>query len=149
MSTHARTPSAGLPGHVRHPRPTAPVVPPERAASEHGDSPTPDRAPDVPAERSQLDPRSIARASLAAGSNRSLWWTTSGIVASVLVAYLADAVAGTYVLALVMLVAAVARAVARQPGPVAVSVRSKPLDVAVLLAGAAALVVLASVLPSG
>ncbi|MBD7918422.1 DUF3017 domain-containing protein [Cellulomonas sp. Sa3CUA2] len=102
---------------------------------------------EVPAEEVPLDPRSIARASLAAGRNRSLWWTMSGIVVSVGVAFLTDAVVGSYVLALLLVASAVVRAVTPAPGPVAVSVRSKPLDVAVLATGALALAVLASVLP--
>ncbi|MCC2312766.1 DUF3017 domain-containing protein [Cellulomonas sp. zg-B12] len=149
MSTPARTPSAGLPGPVRPPRQHAPVAPAERAASEPVDASVSEPVPDAPAQASQLDARSIARASLAAGGSRSLWWTTSGIVASVAVAYLVDAVAGTYVLALVLLGAAIARALGREPGPVALAVRSRPFDVAMLLAGAVALAVLASVLPPG
>ena len=107
-----------------------------------------EHAADVPAEERPLDPRSIARASLAAGSNGSLWWTTSGIVVSVGAAFVTDAVVGTFALALLLVVAAVARGVGRAPGPTALAVRSKPLDVAVLLAGAVALAVLASVLPA-
>lgn len=132
---------------VQHPVPTRPatpepVVPPAPAALAAA-------APVVPPEEQTLDPRSIARASLAARRNRSLWMTSSGIVAAVAVSFLVSAVAGTYVLALLLLVSAVVRAVRPAPGPVAVSVRSKPLDVAVLALNGVVLAVLASLLPPG
>lgn len=104
--------------------------------------------PDVPVADDPLDPRTIARASLAAGRNRSLWWTMSGVTAAVVVAYVTDAVVATYVLAAVLVVGAIVRAVSGDPGPAAVTVRSRPLDVATLLGAATALAVLASVLPS-
>lgn len=71
----------------------------------------------------------------------------SGIVAAVAVAFVTDAVVGTYALALLLLAFAVVRAVGRAPGPVALAVRSKALDVLVLAGSAVVLVVLASVLP--
>ncbi|WP_243882245.1 DUF3017 domain-containing protein [Cellulomonas dongxiuzhuiae] len=137
----ARAAAPPVPARPAAPVEAAPrvVPPPEVAPSEP--------AAEVPAEEIPLDPRSIARASLAAGRNRSLWWTMSGIVASVAVAFVTDAVVGSYVLALLLLASAVVRAVTPAPGPVAVSVRSKPLDVAVLATGALALAVLASLLP--
>jgi len=103
---------------------------------------------EVPPEERVLDPRSIARASLAAGRNRSLWWTLTGIATAVGATYVWDAVVGTGVLVVLLLVYAVVRAVGRPPGPAAVTVRSKPLDVAVLVLAAVALAVLASVLPA-
>ncbi|MCC2335849.1 hypothetical protein [Cellulomonas wangsupingiae] len=178
MSTPARTPAAGLPGPVWPARPApplaqgradagAPVAPGERA-SRNGAAAAPaptaparpaaapapspvvaDHVPaDVPPEERELDPRSIARASLAAGRNRSLWWTLTGIATAVGATYVWDAVVGTGVLVVLLLVYAVVRAVGRPPGPAAVTVRSKPLDVAVLVLAAVALAVLASVLPA-
>ena len=104
---------------------------------------------DVPVQEQPLDPRSIARASLAAGRNRSLWWTLAGITTAVGVAFLTDAVVGSVVLGLLLLVYAVVRAVGRPPGPAAVSVRSRRIDVAMLVTGGVALIGLASVLPPG
>ncbi|GIG39103.1 DUF3017 domain-containing protein [Cellulomonas phragmiteti] len=153
MSTPARTPAAGLPGPVWPSRPVPPTVPASLAAPSAAPPvatrPEPPAAAEVPAEELPLDPRSIARAALAAGRNRSLWWTMSGIVVAVAVAFVTDAVVGTFALALLLLASAVVRALAPAPGPAAVSVRSKPLDVAVLAGSAATLVVLASVLPPG
>lgn len=178
MSTSARTPAAGLPGPAWPARPTAapgssrPVaVPPFPwpAATSSAVAPSPaapaspdvappapaagprdvtGELPDVPVADDPLDPRTIARASLAAGRNRSLWWTMSGVTAAVAVAYVTDAVVATYVLAAVLVVGAILRAVSGDPGPAAVTVRSRPLDVATLLGAATALAVLASVLPS-
>lgn len=158
MSTPARTPAAGLPHPAWPTRPTPPTVPAhaERAPEERPPSApaSPARppvavAPVITSEEQALDPRTIARASLAAGRNRSLWMTASGIVAAVVVSFLVGAVAGTYVLALLLVVSAVVRAVRPAPGPVAVAVRSKPLDVAVLALNGVALAVLASLLPPG
>lgn len=150
-ATPARPPVAAQ--HVRaasapRPVPAHPDAAHPPVAQAGAAAPAP-AAPVVPPEEQTLDPRTIARASLAAGRNRSLWWTTSGIVAAVVVSFLVGAVAGTYVLATLLVVSAVVRGVVRGPGPVAVSVRSKPLDVAVLAANGVALAVLASVLPPG
>ncbi|WP_236686747.1 MULTISPECIES: DUF3017 domain-containing protein [Cellulomonas] len=101
----------------------------------------------VPPEEQALDPRSIARASLAAGRNRSLWWTLGGIAGAVGAAFAWDAVVGVLVLAALLVVYGAVRAVGTSPGPAAVVVRSKALDVTVLLGCAAALVALAAVLP--
>ncbi|MBO0899770.1 DUF3017 domain-containing protein [Cellulomonas sp. zg-ZUI222] len=106
----------------------------------------PPEAPEVPPEERPLDPRSIARASLAAGRNRSLWWTLSGIAVAVVVTFLTDAVVGTRVLAVLLLGYAVVRG-AGKDAPVAVTVRSQPVDVAVLVSGALALLVLAQIVP--
>jgi len=106
-----------------------------------------DTATEVPAAELALDPRGIARASLAAGRNSSLWWTLAGIAAAVGVAYVWDAFVGTFALAALLLCYAVVRAVGRAPGPAAVAVRSKALDVAVLTGAAVVLVVLACVVP--
>ncbi|UZN02117.1 hypothetical protein [Cellulomonas sp. S1-8] len=132
--------------------PAAPVVPPSAPGALSAPvALSAPRSPDdaITAEERALDPRSIARASLAAGRNTSLWWTLTGIGAAVGAAFVADAVVGAMALAALLLVYAVVRAVGRPPGPVAVAVRSKPLDVTVLVGAAITLVVLASVLPAG
>lgn len=164
----ARAPRAGTAPAARtrpgaHPAAAAPARPPAAparpavpvaAAAPAAPLPAQAAAPaaeaaaaEIPAAEAPLDPRTIARASLAAGNNRSLWWTMSGIVASVVTAFALDAVVGTYALAALLLVFAVVRAVVRGAGPTAITVRSKPLDVLVLAGSAATLVVLASVLP--
>ena len=108
--------------------------------------PRPSTGP-IPVEEAPLDPRAIARASLDAARNVSLWWTCSGIVVATLVALTAGTRAGVFVLAVVALAGAIARAVLPSPGPVALSVRAKPIDVAVLAVLSLGLVVLAQILP--
>lgn len=139
-------------------RPAAPVAPaparlvagvdadPARGGEQ---PPAPVDVEDVPPEERPLDPRAIARASLAAGRNASLFWTLGGVSAAVAAAFLAGAAAGAYVLAALLVVFAVVRAVLPSPGPAAVTVRAKGLDLAVLLLAAAALTTLASVAPTG
>lgn len=156
MSSPARTPAAGLP-HPAWPvrpvsppvsaehRPARPVAPP---ASPVPEVPVPEVPVVVTAQEQELDPRTIARASLAAGRNRSLWWTLGGIAACVVVAFVTDAVIASVVLGVLLLAYAVVRAVGPEPGPAAVTVRTKPLDVAVLAGCGIALVVLAAVLPA-
>jgi len=101
----------------------------------------------IPVEEAPLDPRAIARASLDAARNVSLWWTSSGIVVATVVALVVGTRAGAFVLAAVALAGAVVRAVLPSPGPVAVSVRAKALDVAVLVLFGAGLALLAQILP--
>ena len=101
----------------------------------------------IPVEEAPLDPRAIARASLDAARNVSLWWTSSGIVVATLVALVVGTRAGAFVLAAVVLACAVVRAVLPSPGPVALTVRAKALDVAVLVLLGAGLAVLAQLLP--
>ena len=132
-----------------------------RAAGAHPDTvepvrpepPVPDLpAPDqlatgpIPVEEAPLDPRAIARASLDAARNVSLWWTSSGIVVATLVALVVGTRAGAFVLAGVVLACAVVRAVLPSPGPVALSVRAKALDVAVLVLLGAGLATFAQLL---
>ena len=120
-----------------HPEPPGPDVPaPEQ----------PSTGP-IPVEEAPLDPRAIARASLDAARNVSLWWTSSGIVVATLVALVVGTRAGAFVLAAVVLACAVVRAVLPSPGPVALTVRAKALDVAVLVLLGAGLAVLAQLLP--
>ncbi|QGQ20898.1 DUF3017 domain-containing protein [Cellulomonas sp. JZ18] len=123
-----------------------PNADPARAADP---GPAPVDAEDVPPEERPLDPRAIARASLAAGRNASLFWTLGGVAASVGAAFLAGAAAGAYALAGLLVVFAVVRAVLPSPGPAAVTVRAKGLDLTVLLLAAAALATLASIAPTG
>ena len=132
--------AAGAHPHTPEPRPPAPLP----------DGPAPDLPPStdpIPVEQAPLDPRAIARASLVAARNVSLWWTSSGIVVATVVALAVGTRAGAFVLAGVALVGAVVRAVLPSPGPVAVTVRAKALDVAVLVLLGAGLTVLAQILP--
>lgn len=103
----------------------------------------------IPVEEAPLDPRVIARASLDAARNASLWWTSAGVLLSVLVAFVVGARAGAYTLALVVAACGVVRAVRPSPGPVAISVRSKPIDLVLLFGAAVSLGVLAYSLPPG
>ena len=142
-----RSPS-GAPAPAARPLVPAPVPAASMASPVSVTPPVEPVEPEVPAEERPLDPRTIARASLTAGRNRSLWWTASGIVACVALAFLTDAVVASVALGIMMVVAAVVRAVVRPEGPVAVSVRSRPLDVLVLAGTGATLLVLASILPT-
>jgi hypothetical protein len=132
--------AAGAHPHAADPRPEPPVQ------GEPVRDVPPSTGP-IPVEQAPLDPRAIARASLDAARNASLWWTSSGIVVATVVALVVGTRAGAYVLAGVALVCAVVRAVLPSPGPVAITVRAKALDVAVLVVLGAGLAVLAQVLP--
>lgn len=102
----------------------------------------------VPIQAQQLiDPRAIARASLEASRNASLWWTSAGVLVATVVAVVVGTRAGAYTLAGVLAVCAVVRAVLPHPGPVAVSVRAKAIDVTVLAVLAVSIGVLAQLLP--
>lgn len=141
------------PAHAApRPAPVAPAAPatrvdtpPPAAPSEAPAGPT---TPVPTAEERALDPRTIARASLAAGRNRSLWWTLGGIAAAVAGAFVWDALVGVVALATLLLVYAGVRAVGPSPGPAAVTVRSKALDVALLALSGVALLVLVAVVPT-
>jgi len=104
--------------------------------------------PVVPAEEQPLDPRAIGRASLAAGRNASLWWVLAGLAVVLVVAMVAGTRAGAWTLAGALAAAAVARGALPSPGPVALSVRSKPIDMTMLAGFAVALGALAQLLPS-
>lgn len=95
-----------------------------------------------------LDPRAIARASLAADRNLSLWVIAAGVLVSVVVALLAGTPTGALVLAVLLACCAVVRAVARGPGPSALVVRNRVVDVAALGALAAAIGVLSQIVPT-
>jgi len=126
-----------------HPKPAV-----EPVAAEVGPEPQPVRTGPIPVEQAPLDPRAIARASLDAGRNVSLWWTSSGIVVATVVALAVGTRAGAFVLAAVALVCAVVRAVLPSPGPAALAVRAKSIDVAVLCVLGVGLAFLAQILPS-
>lgn len=120
---------------------------PAAAAVPHAAPRTP-VAEQTPVQASQLlDPRAIARASLEAGRNASLWWTSAGVVVATIVALVVGTRAGAYTLAGVLAACAVVRAVLPHPGPVAVSARAKPIDVTVLAVLAVSIGALAHLLP--
>ena len=102
---------------------------------------------DVPPEQLPLDPRAIARSSLIAGRNGSLWWICAGLVVVVLLAVLVSARVGATVLAVLLAIGAVVRAMAPAPGPAALSIRSRAFDVATLLVLAIGIGALAQVIP--
>ncbi|WP_421743637.1 DUF3017 domain-containing protein [Cellulomonas sp.] len=127
-------PRAGVPERVEKTvQDTRPVEPPSTGP--------------IPVEEAPLDPRAIARASLDAARNVSLWWTSSGIVVATVVALAVGTRAGAFVLAGVALVGAVVRAVLPSPGPVALTVRAKAIDVAVLVLFGLGITLLAQILP--
>jgi len=122
----------------------------DAAGEDASASPDPvDPTPAVPAAEKPLDPRAIARASLQASRNASLWWTAGGVVLAVVVALLVGTAAGAWTLSAVLAAGAIARALGPRVGPVAITVRSKPVDVAVLLVLSVGIAVLAAILPSG
>jgi len=98
------------------------------------------------AEGRPLDPRAIARASLAADRNWSLWVVMGAVVLSVAIAVVAGTPLGALVLAVFLACCAVVRGVVRG-GPAALVVRSRVTDVAVLLALALAIGVLSQIVP--
>jgi len=93
-----------------------------------------------------LDPRAIARASLAADRNWSLWVITAAVLGSVLVAAVAGTPTGGLVLAVLLACCAVVRLVVRG-APAALVVRSRLTDVTVLAGLAVAIGVLSQVVP--
>ncbi|HEY0185906.1 MAG TPA: DUF3017 domain-containing protein [Cellulomonas sp.] len=94
-----------------------------------------------------LDPRAIARASLDAGRNASLWVVAVGVLASVAVAVAFGTPAGVLTMAALLACSAVVRGVVRGPGPAALVVRRRAVDVTILAGLALALVVLVQLLP--
>ncbi len=77
----------------------------------------------------------------------SYWVVAAGIAVAVVVGLVADARVAAYVLAGVLAAAAGIRAVRPEPGPAAIGVRRRWLDVSVLGALAVALAVLAAIVP--
>ena len=79
----------------------------------------------------------------------SLWLVGAGVVASVAIGLAVSTRAGSDVLAGLLALSAVLRATLPAPGPEALAVRSRWIDVTVLGGLAAAVAVLAQVLPPG
>ena len=77
----------------------------------------------------------------------SYWVVAAGVAAAVVVGIVTDARVGAYVLATVLAAAAAVRALRPSPGPAAISVRARWLDVALLSVLAVALAVLAVIVP--
>lgn len=110
-----------------------------------GTEPDPRYSPDG----QPLDPRAIARASLAAGRNASLWVVAVGVLVSTVVAFAVDTPTGALVLASLLAVCAVLRVAVRGPGPAALVVRRRAVDTATLLLLAIGVGVLSQIIPSG
>ncbi|QZN84972.1 hypothetical protein [Cellulomonas sp. C5510] len=120
--------------------------------------PTPDAAPVGPgapdhaeqerfdADGRPLDPRAIARASLDADRNWSLWVISLAVVLSVSLAVVAGTAVGALALAAFLACCAVVRGVVRG-GPAALVVRSRATDVTVLAGLAVTIAVLSQVVP--
>ncbi len=117
--------------------PDSPEVPPD----------SPEVLPEVPPEERPLDPRAIARASLAAGRNASLWVVAGAVAALVVITLTVGGTAGASGLALLLAVCAIARVLWPGRGPVALAVRSRGVDVAVLAVLAIGLGVLSQTIP--
>ena len=79
--------------------------------------------------------------------NRSYWAVAAGIAVAVVAGVITDARVGSYALAAVLAVAAVVRCLWSGPGPEALVVRRRWLDVTVLGALAIAVAVLAVIVP--
>ena len=77
----------------------------------------------------------------------SYWVVAAGITVAVVVGLVADARVGAYVLAGVLAAAAAVRGMRPEPGPAAIGVRRRWLDVSLLGALAVALTVLAAIVP--
>lgn len=157
------------PQHARDPQPRPAVAAPpspgarpapgrgEPAASRPDGSPEPQVAPldtstagvpVIPPEEKPLDPRRIARESLAASRNWSLWLVAAGLLSACVVAVLWGGAAGALVIAAILAMSAVVRAVVPEPGPVALAVRARALDVAVLTSLAVGIGVLSQAIPT-
>ena len=96
---------------------------------------------------SVVDVRAAARASLAAGRSPSLWWTCAGIAVSVALVVTSGVPSGVLALAVMIAGAGIARAMMPDPGPVAFAVRSRSLDVTMLLVLAVSIGVLSQIIP--
>ena len=139
--------------HAAPPSPTSgnePLADPDLADPDLADLPDvvigPGLLDDVPPEQLE-DPRAIARASLIAGRNASLWWVCAGVVVVVLLSVFASAWAGATTMALLLVIGAVVRILAPAPGPAAFTVRSRTVDVTVLLLLAVGVGILAQLIP--
>ncbi|WP_069387216.1 DUF3017 domain-containing protein [Cellulosimicrobium cellulans] len=94
------------------------------------------RAPEVP-------PVPEPRVRLAAGGQPAMWLVVAGVALATVTAPLLGARAACLVLAGVLVVAGLCRAVLPGPGPVGITVRSRGLDTFFFLAPAAAIAFLA------
>lgn len=94
-----------------------------------------------------LDPREIARASLEAGKNASLWIVAGAVLACLAGALVWGAAAGATLLAALLAVCAVIRAVVRGPGPAVLVVRKRAVDVLTLAFLSLTIAALAQILP--
>ena len=125
------------------------AVAPDAGATMAPGVPEPVVAPDpTTAEGLPLDPRAIARASLAAGRNSSLWWVTVGVAVAIAVAVLVGTAEGSLTLAGLLAAGAVVRAATPPPGPAALVARGRPLDVLVLFTLAFTLALLSQLIPT-
>lgn len=104
--------------------------------------------PVIPPEEKPLDPRRIARESLAASRNASLWWVVTGLALVCALVPLAGGATAALALAAILAVSAVVRAVVPEPAPVALAVRARALDVAVLTGLAVAIGLLSQAIPA-
>ncbi|WP_236121425.1 DUF3017 domain-containing protein [Cellulomonas palmilytica] len=133
-----------------HARPSSAPAP--HASAPDAATPRPSTAPavpeDVPPAERPLDPRAIARASLEASRNASLWWTAAGVALACVVALVAGTPAGAWTLSALLAAGAGVRAVRPEPGPVAWTVRGRALDVTVMTFLAVSIAVLAVILPT-
>ncbi|MFC8922390.1 DUF3017 domain-containing protein [Cellulosimicrobium sp. NPDC057127] len=104
---------------------------------EQGTTPVPD------GDRSPSAPVPGPRAGLGAGRQPAMWLAVAGVGLTTLVALLVGARAACLVLAGVLAVAGLCRAVLPGPGPVGITVRSRGLDTFLFLAPAVAIAFLA------
>ncbi|MCG7288464.1 DUF3017 domain-containing protein [Cellulomonas sp. ACRRI] len=111
-----------------------------------GDRPSPEDERFGP-DGEPLDPRAIARASLAADRNWSLWVIAGAVLFSVALALAAGTPAGALALAGFLGCCAVVRAVVRR-APAALVVRRRAVDVAVLAGLAVTIGVLSQIVPA-
>lgn len=95
-----------------------------------------------------LDARAAARASLAAGRSKTLWWITAGLAVSVVLVVVRGVPVGALALAVMLAVAAAVRAVVPAPHAAALTVRSRALDVAILCSLAIGIGVLSQIIPT-
>jgi hypothetical protein len=121
---------------VSHDEPAEPSVPPSPTVDERFD-----------ADGRPLDPRAIARASLAADRNWSLWVVAGATLFCVALALAAGTPVGALAFAAFLACCAVVRAVVRR-APSALVVRSRPVDVLALAGLALTIGVLSQVVPT-
>ncbi|MEV7972545.1 DUF3017 domain-containing protein [Cellulomonas sp. NPDC089187] len=94
-----------------------------------------------------LDPRQIARASLDAGRNASLWIVGGAVLACVAASLVWGPRLGASLFAVMLVICAVVRGVVRGPGPAVLVVRRRSVDVLTLVFLAITIAALAQILP--